>query len=113
MKTIFYAGVICASLIVSAMGQTGATGASNRKIERAVTAMQPRLVEQRRDIHMHPELGNREVRTSQIVAERLRALGFDEVRTNVAGHGVVGLLKGGKPGPVVAVRADLDALPIT
>src|SRR5207237_9248304 len=51
-------------------------------------------------------------RTSRVVAERLRALGFDEVRTNVAKHGVVALLKGGKPGPVVAVRADMDALPI-
>src|SRR6266581_3717810 len=61
---------------------------------------------------MHPELGNREVRTSQIVAERLRALGFDEVRTNVARHGVVGLLNGKKPGPVIALRADMDALPI-
>jgi amidohydrolase len=57
-------------------------------------------------------LANREVRTSRLVAERLRALGFDEVRTNVARHGVVALLKGAKPGAVVAVRADMDALPI-
>src|SRR5262249_29949169 len=58
------------------------------------------------------ELSNREERTSRIVAERLRALGLDEVKTGVARYGVVALLKGSKPGPVVAVRADMDALPI-
>src|ERR1051325_3743705 len=61
---------------------------------------------------MHPELSNREERTSKIVADKLRALGLDEVRTGVAKYGVVALLKGSKPGPVVAVRADMDALPI-
>lgn len=66
----------------------------------------------RRDLHMHPELSNREQRTARVVADRLRALGFDEVQTGVARHGVVGLLKGAKPGAVVAYRADLDALPI-
>ncbi|HLQ47011.1 MAG TPA: amidohydrolase [Planctomycetaceae bacterium] len=69
-------------------------------------------MEQRRDFHMHPELSNREERTSRIVAERLRALGLDEVKTGVGKYGVVALLKGSKPGPVVAVRADMDALPI-
>ncbi len=67
----------------------------------------------RRDLHQHPELGNREFRTAGIVADHLRSLGFDEVRTGVAHTGVVGLLKGGKPGPVVALRADMDALPVT
>lgn len=61
---------------------------------------------------MHPELSNREERTSRVVAERLRALGLDEVKTGVGKYGVVALLKGSKPGPVVAVRADMDALPI-
>jgi amidohydrolase len=61
---------------------------------------------------MHPELSNREERTSRIVAERLRALGLDEVKTGVGRYGVVALLKGARPGPVVAVRADMDALPI-
>src|SRR4029077_10313501 len=74
--------------------------------------MKPELVATRRDIHQHPELSNREERTSRVVAERLRALGLYECRTNVARHGIVALLKGAKPGPVVAVRADLDALPI-
>src|SRR5690349_18463960 len=70
-----------------------------------------RLVETRRDIHRHPELSNEEARTGALVAERLRALGL-EVKTGVAGHGVVALLRGGRPGPCVAVRADMDALPI-
>ena len=81
------------------------------EISKAADALRPKLVEMRRDFHMHPELSNREVRTSQIVAERLRELGLDDIRTNVAFHGVVALLKGGKPGPVIAVRADMDALP--
>ena len=66
----------------------------------------------RRDIHQNPELGNREFRTSKIVAEHLQKLGL-EVRTGVAHTGVVGVLKGGRPGPVVARRADRDALPVT
>ncbi len=84
----------------------------DQQIAEAAEAMRSRLVEQRRDFHMHPELSNREERTSRIVAERLRALGLDEVKTGVGKHGVVALLKGAKPGPVVAVRADMDALPI-
>jgi amidohydrolase len=71
------------------------------------------VVELRRDFHRHPELSNREERTSQIVAQRLQDLGLTDVRTNVAHHGVVALLKGDLPGPVVAYRADMDALPIT
>ncbi len=82
------------------------------EIARHADSLRPRLVETRRDIHEHPELANREERTAGLVADRLRSLGFDDVRTNVAHHGVVALLKGGKPGPVVAVRADMDALPI-
>src|SRR5437588_5876730 len=83
-----------------------------RQISEAAEALRAKLIEQRRDFHMHPELSNREERTSRIVAERLRALGLDEVKTGVGKYGVVGLLKGSKPGPVVAVRADMDALPI-
>jgi amidohydrolase len=69
------------------------------------------IVALRRDFHEHPELGFEEVRTSGIVADRLRALGL-EVKTGVGVTGVVGILKGGKPGPVVLVRADMDALPV-
>jgi amidohydrolase len=82
------------------------------QIDKAVAELTPALVETRRDIHMHPELGYREKRTSELVAARLRALKFDEVRTGIGGTGVVAVLKGGRPGPVVAVRADMDALPI-
>jgi amidohydrolase len=82
------------------------------QILRAAEAMRPKLIEMRRDFHMHPELSNREERTSRIVAARLQALGFDDIKTNVAKHGVVALLRGANPGPVVALRADMDALPI-
>jgi len=66
----------------------------------------------RRDFHEHPELGNNEFRTASIIAKHLQSLGI-EVKTEVAHTGVVGVLKGGKPGPVVALRADMDALPVT
>jgi amidohydrolase len=82
------------------------------EIDRRVPQVQAKVVEWRRDFHQHPELSNREVRTSKIVADHLKALGL-EVRTGVAHTGVVGVLRGGKPGPVVALRADMDALPVT
>lgn len=82
------------------------------RVDAAATAMAPTLVETRRDIHRHPELGFRETRTAGLVADRLRALGFDDVRTGIGVTGVVGILKGGRPGRVVAIRADMDALPI-
>jgi amidohydrolase len=82
------------------------------QIDAAARDIEARLIAWRRDLHAHPELGNREFRTAAIVAEHLRALGFDEVRTGVAHTGVVGLLKGALPGPVVALRADMDALPV-
>lgn len=88
-----------------------AVATPDAEIRKAAEAMTPQLVETRRDIHRHPELGNREVRTGKLVAERLRALGL-EVRHPVAKTGVMGILRGGRPGPVVALRADLDALPI-
>ena len=73
--------------------------------------IEPKVVAWRRDFHEFPELGNREFRTSKIVADHLRSLGI-EVKDKVAHTGVVGLLKGGRPGPVVALRADMDALPV-
>ena len=76
-----------------------------------VSGVAPKVVEWRRYIHQHPELGNREVKTAEMVANHLRSLGI-EVRTQVGVTGVVGVLKGGKPGPVVALRADMDALPV-
>lgn len=82
------------------------------EIDRRAALVEGKVVAWRRDIHEHPELSNREVRTAQIVAAHLRALGL-EVRTGVAHNGVVGVLRGGKPGRVVALRADMDALPVT
>lgn len=81
-------------------------------LETRAAALQPKMVAWRRDIHEHPELSGQEVRTAKLVADHLRALGM-EVRTGVGGTGVVGLLKGGLPGhTVVALRADMDALPV-
>ena len=77
-----------------------------------VKAVTPRVQAWRRDIHQHPELGNRELRTAALVADHLRSLDMD-VQTKVAHTGVVAVLRGGKPGPVVALRADMDALPVT
>ena len=82
------------------------------ELQRRIDAIMPKVVVWRRDIHEHPELGNRETRTAKIVADHLRALGI-EVQTGVAHTGVVGVLRGGRPGPVVALRADMDALPVT
>ena len=74
-------------------------------------AIQSKLVEWRRQIHRHPELGNREFKTSAFIAAHLKSLGL-EVQINVAKTGVVGILRGGKPGPVMALRSDIDALPV-
>lgn len=82
------------------------------RIARTVEALREKLISLRRDFHTYPELSNREERTSRIVAEELRRLGL-EVRTGVARYGVVALLRGALPGPVVAYRADMDALPIS
>ncbi len=82
------------------------------KIAQIAKSLQPLLVECRRDIHMHPELSNNEVRTGKLIVEKLRALGLEDIKPNIAGNGVTALLKGAKPGPVVAWRADMDALPI-
>ena len=80
-------------------------------IDRAASAMEAQVVAWRRDIHEHPELSNREVRTAKLVAEHLESLGL-EVTTGVAHTGVVGVLRGGRQGPVVALRADMDGLPV-
>jgi amidohydrolase len=82
------------------------------RIEAAVTKIEPKCITWRRDLHEHPELSNREFRTSKIIADHLRSLGI-EVKEGVAKTGVVGVLRGGKPGPVIGLRADMDALPVT
>ncbi|MGD9600620.1 MAG: amidohydrolase [Gammaproteobacteria bacterium] len=77
-----------------------------------VAAIEADVIAWRRDIHQHPELSNREARTAALVADHLRALGFDAVHTGIAHTGVVGVLVGGRPGATVALRADMDALPV-
>lgn len=81
-------------------------------LARRIQAVMPKVVAWRRDIHANPELSNQETRTAKLVADHLRALGL-EVRTGVGGNGVIGVLRGARPGKVVALRADMDALPVT
>ena len=85
----------------------------SREIDAATAKVLPQVIEWRRFIHQYPELSNREFNTSKLVAEQLRKFGGIEVRTGIAKTGVVGILKGGLPGPVVGLRADMDALPVT
>src|SRR6186713_1589534 len=82
------------------------------KLDQQASEIIPKVVEWRRHFHQHPELSNREVKTGEKIAEHLRSLGI-EVQHPVAKTGVVGVLKGGKPGPVIGLRADMDALPVT
>ena len=84
-----------------------------REVDFQATKIEEKVINWRRDIHQNPELGNREFRTASLIVDHLRSLDFDEVRTKIAHTGVVGLLRGGLPGPVVALRADMDALPVT
>ncbi len=87
------------------------TDALKGMVAKKADAMQAKLITWRRDFHEHPELGNHETRTAGIIADHLKSLGI-EIKTGVAKTGVVGLLKGSKPGPVVALRADMDGLPV-
>ncbi|OKS89379.1 amidohydrolase [Mucilaginibacter polytrichastri] len=94
------------------IGAFAQTPAMRAAVSKKADAMEKKVIAWRRDFHEHPELGNHEVRTADIVAKHLQSLGI-EVKTGVAHTGVVGILKGGKPGPVVALRADMDGLPVT
>ena len=82
-----------------------------KDLDSQLEPLMKKVIEWRHDIHQYPELSNREFRTSKKVAEHLTSIGL-EVETEVAHTGVVGLLKGGLPGPIVAIRADMDALPV-
>jgi amidohydrolase len=88
------------------------TMATTTTVRDEIAEWEPELIATRRDFHMHPEMGLEEVRTSGIVVERLRALGFDEIETGIAVTGVKAVLRGGKPGKTILLRADMDALPI-
>ncbi|WP_374950264.1 amidohydrolase [Mucilaginibacter sp.] len=106
MKKVLLAAFSLISVSVSAQTTSKAV------VAKKADALEKQIIAWRRDFHEHPELGNREVRTSGIIADYLKSLGI-EVKTGVATTGVVGVLKGGKPGPVVALRADMDGLPVT
>ncbi len=84
----------------------------SREIDAATATLMPKVVEWRRHLHQYPELSNHEVKTAKFVEEHLRRLGL-EVRTGIAKTGVVGILKGTQPGPVIGLRADMDGLPVT
>ena len=98
----------CFALI--GVSTAGAQSALHQPFTEKIESVRADLIELRHDLHRHPEVSGKEERTAGLVAKRLRALGF-EVETGVGGHGVVGVLRGGKPGPVVAYRADMDAVP--
>ena len=103
--------VLVIALVACVVPAFAASPVPSTTLEADIAAVLPKVVAWRRDIHQHPEFGNREVRTAKIVADHLRALGM-AVRAEVAHTGVVGVLGGGKPGPVIALRADMDALPV-
>lgn len=105
MRKLFSFIVLCVA-VSSASAQT-----IQQLIDQKAKALLPKVIEWRRHIHQNPELGNREFKTMEYIAAHLRSLGL-EVKTGVAKTGVVAILKGGKPGPVVALRADIDGLPI-
>ncbi len=100
------------AIALALAAQAARAQTDDARIRAAVERVTPQIVELRHQIHRNPELGNREFHTAELVAGHLRALGL-EVRTGVAHTGVIGILRGGRPGPVVAVRADMDALPVT
>jgi amidohydrolase len=107
-RNIILLVLILASIQVTAQGDIVKL---KEKASAAADKVEPKCIAWRRDIHEHPELGNREVRTAKIIADHLRKLGI-ETTEGVAKTGVVGILKGGKPGPCIALRADIDALPV-
>lgn len=106
MRRAIATGLVLFTTLVS-----GAALAQSSAVARKVASVESKVIAWRRDLHQHPELGNREVRTAALVAKHLQSLGL-EVRTGIAKTGVIGILKGARPGRVVALRADMDALPI-
>jgi amidohydrolase len=99
-------------LLLISLSSFAQSDALKTRVSESADKIETKVIAWRRDFHEHPELGNHEVRTADIVAKHLKSLGI-EVKTGVAKTGVVGLLRGAKPGPVVALRADMDGLPVT
>jgi len=107
MKKLLLSGLLISPLFLFAQNS-----AQKAEVAKRADALTEKVINWRRDFHQHPELGNQEKRTAAIIAKHLQSLGI-EVQTGVAKTGVVGILKGAKPGPVVALRADMDGLPVT
>ena len=105
MKNFLVSILTCSFIIAQTPGRV------NKQIDRIADKIEKKVIKWRRDIHQNPELSNREFKTAAKVAKHLKSLGID-VQTEVAHTGVVGVLKGGKPGKVVALRADMDGLPV-
>jgi hypothetical protein len=103
---------LLASLLLVATAAPAQAVVTDASLDAATAAVMPQVITWRRDFHQNPELSNREFRTSGKVAEKLKALGL-EVKTGIAHTGVVGILRGGRPGPAIALRADMDGLPVT
>ena len=112
MKLTAYARLAGLSVALLPYTSSAQNAALNARIAKLAQAEEAKVIAWRRDFHQHPELGNEETRTAGIVAAHLKSLGL-EVQTGVGRTGVVGLLRGGRPGPVVALRADMDGLPVT
>ena len=115
-RAVLKIAVACSLVAIVAFARPPAAPGPQAELDDAILrhteAITSQVTAWRRDIHEHPELSNREVRTAALVAEHLRGLGMS-VQTGIAHTGVVGVLEGGSPGPVVALRADMDALPVT
>ena len=113
VRSTLLPALLAASLVPAVHAQPGVAPSSERpEVTAAANAVARKVVAWRRDFHQNPELSNREQRTAAKVAEHLRALGL-KPRTGIAHHGVVAIIEGGKPGPRIALRADMDALPVT
>ncbi|NIM51801.1 MAG: amidohydrolase, partial [Gemmatimonadales bacterium] len=108
-----FLSILVITMVIAGTGAAAARAQDAAELQARFTAQLDRrrddLIEVRRDLHRHPEVSGEEERTAGVVAERLRALGLT-VRTGIGGHGVVALLQGARPGPVVAFRADMDAV---
>lgn len=110
-KTLL-ASALALSFMASGFTSVQAATSAMPDAAKLAAGVEQKVIDWRRDLHQHPELSNREFRTSKIIEKHLKSLGL-EVQTGIAHTGVVGILKGGKPGPLIAIRADMDALPVT
>lgn len=110
-KTLL-ASALALSFMASGLTSVQAATGAMPDAAKLAAGVEQKVIDWRRDLHQHPELSNREFRTSKIIEKHLKSLGL-EVQTGIAHTGVVGILKGGKPGPLIAIRADMDALPVT